>query len=120
MSNLWIIILAVALIAIRIMRRFSAGTVSAADESAVREALSRGATLVDVRTPEEFAQGHWDGAINIPLDDVPARLDEFGECDAPVVLYCRTGRRSRLAAATLGQHGFNNVINAGGLEREIR
>jgi phage shock protein E len=74
------------------------------------------ATIVDVRTPEEFAQGHFDGAVNIPLDKVPERLQEFKNMSAPIVAYCRSGNRSGQAMAFLKQNGVNEVYNGGGLD----
>ena len=61
--------------------------------------LERGATVLDVRSPGEFAQGHVQGATNIPVDQLPDRLGEVPE--GPVVVYCRSGMRSRRARAML-------------------
>lgn len=70
--------------------------------------------LIDVRTPEEFAAGHVPGAKNIPLDQVPNRLAEFGSKDAEVYVICQSGGRSARAAATLQSHGFKPVNVSGG------
>jgi phage shock protein E len=68
--------------------------------------------LVDVRTPEEFAQGSVKGAVNIPLDEIESRLDEFkGKTD--IVVFCRSGNRSRQASEILKRHGFDNVTDGG-------
>lgn len=67
-------------------------------------------TLIDVRTPEEFATGAIEGAVNIPLDDMRAQLDRI-PADKPVVLYCGVGLRGYLASNILRQRGFNNVRN---------
>ena len=74
------------------------------------------ATIVDVRTPEEFASEHMPNAINIPYDEVAQRIDEFKEMQKPIIAYCRTGNRSGIAVATLMQNGITEAINAGGLE----
>lgn len=72
---------------------------------------------VDVRTPEEFAAGHVVGAINIPHDQMPGRWPEVAAVgDRPVVVYCRTGRRSGLALDVLRRNGFTAAVNGGGLE----
>lgn len=71
-------------------------------------------TFVDVRTPQEYAGGHVPGAINIPLDEVQNRLDEFKKMTQPVVAYCRSGARSGMATSILKQNGIN-VINGGGI-----
>jgi phage shock protein E len=72
-------------------------------------------TLVDVRTPEEYAGGHVPGAINIPLDEVQSRLDEFRNMPKPVVAYCRSGARSGMATSILKQAGVQDVVNGGGI-----
>ena len=72
-------------------------------------------TLVDVRTPEEYKGGHFDGAINIPLDQVPHRLAEFKELPKPIIAYCRSGNRSDMAVRILKQRGIEPVINGGGI-----
>jgi phage shock protein E len=80
----------------------------------VRERLARGATVIDVRTPAEFRGGAYPGAINLPLGELSARVSEIRR-DRPVVLYCRSGSRSGMAAAQLRNLGFTDVVNAGGL-----
>ena len=82
-----------------------------------REAVATGAPLIDVRSPEEFADGHLDGAINIPVDQVEKRLDEVAALagvDKTVVVYCRSGRRSASAAKALRAEGFA-VIDVGSI-----
>ena len=71
-------------------------------------------TLLDVRTPEEFSQNHVPGAINIPLDQITDRLDEFESMKTPIIAYCRSGSRSQMATSILKQHGYE-VYNGGGL-----
>lgn len=81
----------------------------------LEDKIKAGALVVDVRTPEEFQDEHYDGAVNIPVEDVMRRLDEFGEKSKPVVVYCATGSRSAYAARFLRSAGYADVINAGGL-----
>ena len=64
--------------------------------------------VLDVRSPEEFAAGHVPGAVNIPHDQVASRLAEIPK-DKEVVLYCRSGRRSGLAAETLEANGYKDL-----------
>lgn len=71
-----------------------------------------GATLLDVRTPEEFASGHVDGAINIPVGTLATRMAEVPR-EKPVVLYCRSGMRSARAASMLRAEGYERVHNVG-------
>lgn len=76
----------------------------------------KNATLIDVRTPEEYKEEHLPGAINIPLDQVPQRLDELRSLPVPLVAYCRSGTRSGMAVSLMKQNGILKVYNGGGLE----
>ena len=80
----------------------------------MKEVLKK-ASVVDVRTPGEYLEGHYPGAINIPLNELQNRLEEFKELKAPIVAYCRSGARSGMAVSLLKQNGFNEVYNVGGL-----
>jgi phage shock protein E len=80
----------------------------------MKEILNK-ASIVDVRTPGEYVDGHYPGAINIPLNEIPQRLDEFKELKMPIVAYCRSGARSGTAVSVLKQNGFSEVYNGGGL-----
>lgn len=76
------------------------------------ELISAGAFLVDVRTPEEFESGHVNASVNIPLDEVADRLDEFSGKNH-IIVFCRSGNRSGMAKAILAQAGITNVTNGG-------
>lgn len=67
--------------------------------------VAAGATLLDVRTPAEYGGRHIEGAVNIPVDEVRARLSEIPR-DKPVVVYCQSGGRSAAAASTLREAGY--------------
>jgi NADPH-dependent 2,4-dienoyl-CoA reductase/sulfur reductase-like enzyme/rhodanese-related sulfurtransferase len=71
--------------------------------------------VIDVRTPGEFHGGAYPGAINIPLDELQARLDELGNKDREITLYCASGARSAYAQRMLMQLGYSKVQNGGGL-----
>jgi len=74
-----------------------------------------GAMLLDVRTPEEYREGHLPGSRNLPLQ-VIARVEEtLTDKTVPLFLYCHSGARSRRAAAFLQKIGYTNVTNIGGL-----
>lgn len=77
--------------------------------------VAAGARLVDVRSAAEFAAGHLPGAINLPVDELGARLDEVGPRDKPVVVYCAVGGRAARAARLLGDAGFRAVHNLGAM-----
>lgn len=73
----------------------------------IAEILKSGnATIVDVRTPAEYAGGHVANSINIPLNTLPAHLDECKGMDN-IVVCCASGIRSQNAAIFLKQHGIN-------------
>jgi phage shock protein E len=82
----------------------------------LKEKIQAGARIVDVRTPAEFADGSYPGAVNIPISVLAARMNELEPKDAPIVLYCASGARSGQGARLLKKAGFSDVINAGGLD----
>jgi rhodanese-related sulfurtransferase len=75
------------------------------------------AVLLDVRTQEEFDAGHIEGAMLLPHDELSQRADELpADKDTTIIVYCRTGRRSAIAAETLMSLGYTNVYDLGGIE----
>ena len=88
---------------------------SARAEPGARDAMRAGAKLIDVRTTTEFAAEHLAGAVNIPVDELPRRLAEVGEKSAPVVVYCRSGKRSARAKKILQDAGFKQVHDLGAM-----
>jgi phage shock protein E len=73
-----------------------------------------GATLVDVRSADEFDEGTVVGAINIPLHTIPVRVDEFRSLGKPVIVFCRSGARSFQASTWLKRNGVD-VYDGGGI-----
>lgn len=82
--------------------------------------MSTTPSIVDVRTPEEFAAGHVPGAINIPLNEVPERVEELRALPTPLVLCCRSGARSDNAMRYLQQLGLPDVHNGGSWQDVLR
>lgn len=79
-----------------------------------------GSILLDVRTEEEYGIEHAAGAVLLPQEDLETMdegdiLDVLPDLDAPVLLYCRTGRRAALAAVKLEELGYTRLYNLGGL-----
>jgi phage shock protein E len=109
MKTLSVILVTLALVVSGIACR------SGAAVEIVREKIKTGALVVDVRSPAEFAAGAYAGAVNIPIEQVQQRLAEFGDVKHPVVVYCRSGHRSRLAKAILEKNGYSDVTDGGGL-----
>ena len=70
-------------------------------------------TLLDTRTPGEYARGHIDGFVNLPLDELRERLEEIPR-DRPVYIHCQTGLRSYVACRILAQHGYDCYNLSGG------
>ena len=69
------------------------------------------AIIIDVREPWEFQSGHVEGSFNIPMGEVPGRVDEFLEMEGPIVLVCASGNRSGMAANFLAARGVQKVYN---------
>jgi phage shock protein E len=90
------------------------GDVSSAE---ARQLVQAGARLIDVRTQAEFVAGHIPGAINIPVQQLDARMHELEPKDRAVVLYCRSGQRSGNAARILKGAGFAAVRDLGPMSR---
>ena len=76
------------------------------------------AILIDVRTFEEFEENHIDGAINIPVDEITKeRIQEVTENELEnIIVYCRSGSRSKTAAIKIIELGYTNVYDLGSIE----
>ncbi len=80
----------------------------------IEELIKSGATVLDVRTYEEYEDEHYPNAVCMPINEIMQRANELPK-DNPVVVYCASGARSAYAARILKALGFGKVINAGGL-----
>lgn len=90
-------------------------TTIGADELMSRIEAETAPTILDVRTPEEFAAGHVPGAINIPYTELEERYSELElESSDELVVYCQSGRRAAIAEAALSELGFTNVWDLDG------
>lgn len=80
------------------------------------QASGKPLVIVDVRSAEEFAQGHVPGAVNIPHDQIGRRVHELEayRTGGNIVLYCRSGRRVGVAAQALEDRGFNRLLHLEG------
>jgi rhodanese-related sulfurtransferase len=90
-------------------------TISAVDAAAIADAPPADLVVLDIRTPEEFAEGHLEGAVLVDFYDADfadqlAALDP----DVPYLLYCRSGNRSGQALGVMEQLGFTSVANVDG------
>lgn len=84
------------------------------DGAGAQRLVERGAVLLDVRTPEEFVEGHVEGALNLPVDQIDAAIPTLPR-QRPVVVCCATGSRSQVAAMHLAAAGFD-VHDLGAME----
>lgn len=77
--------------------------------------------IVDVRRPDEFAESHIKGAINVPneviqtAEDASELADDLPDLDQMLMVYCRTGNRSKEAAGRLAEFGYTNIYEFGGI-----
>lgn len=81
------------------------------DGPTARKLVAAGVKVIDVRTPAEFEAGHVPGAINIPHDQMAARHAEIGPPSTPVLLYCKTGPRTKPATEALRAAGFTTIYD---------
>ncbi len=81
-------------------------------EEEIKSYLKKGAVILDVRTVEEWDEGHSEGAKLITLATIPARVDEIKAWKKPVITVCKSGGRSEQARQFLSNHGID-VVNGG-------
>lgn len=74
----------------------------------------KNATIIDVREPNECAMGMVEGSVNIPLGQVPNKIEEFKAMKKPLVLCCASGGRSGQAVQFLAANGVEDIYNGGG------
>jgi rhodanese-related sulfurtransferase len=94
------------------------GTVTTIDAATAYERMNASDeyTLIDVRTPDEFSEGHIAGAILLPDYDIEARAAEvLPDKDAVIYVYCRSGRRSAASSDLLAEMGYTNIYDMGGI-----
>lgn len=94
---------------------FSCG---AAEKVGIPALVQSGALVIDVRTPAEFSGGAIQGAVNIPHDEIAARIGQVeADKSRPIIVYCRSGARSAVAKKSLEQAGYTQVVNGGGFSK---
>ena len=79
----------------------------------IQEFVSKGALIIDVRSPSEFAGGHIKNSKNIPLQTIENKINEIVKANKPIKVCCQSGMRSAQAASILKRNGIE-VINGGG------
>ena len=81
--------------------------------SKVKDALRRGAIVIDVRTPQEYDGGKVPGSINIPVDKISASAERIKNMNRPVIFCCASGMRSGNAVSIMKGKGLKDVLNGG-------
>ena len=76
--------------------------------------MNNGGIIIDVRSEAEFYSGYIENSLNIPLGDLPSRLDYLKDKDQAIITCCASGMRSAVAAKLLSAKGYTNVVNGGG------
>ena len=118
MKKLFTAVLSAAAVAVPFFA--SANTAPQTEQSAVQPVKAKG-VWIDVRSAEEFNAGHLQDAVNIPHDQILARIQAVSpDKNAPVNLYCRSGRRAEAALTELKNAGYTNVTNHGGYEDLVK
>jgi rhodanese-related sulfurtransferase len=86
------------------------------DEAVTMMAQETGYIILDVRRPDEFAAGHISGAINVANETIgTAEIPELPDKNQLIMVYCRSGRRSKEAAEKLVKLGYTNIVEFGGI-----
>ena len=86
------------------------------DQAVTMMAQETGYIILDVRRPDEFAAGHIPNAINVPNESIgTAKILELPDKNQLIMVYCRSGRRSKEAAEKLVKLGYTNIVEFGGI-----
>lgn len=86
------------------------------NELAAQARATPNSIMIDVRTPDEYREGHIEGALSIPLVSIPATAAQrLPDKNAPIYAYCLSGARSAQACRELERQGYANVVNMGGI-----
>ena len=86
------------------------------DEAVDMMAQETGYIILDVRRPDEFAEGHIPNAINVPNESIgTVEIPELPDKNQLIMVYCRSGRRSKEASEKLVELGYTNIVEFGGI-----
>ena len=86
----------------------------------IKEALRKGAVIIDVRTANEFDMGKIPGSVNIPVDRIDINSKRIKGMNKPIIFCCNSGHRSRQALAIMKEKGLNEAYVVGNWERLLR
>ncbi|HMU45315.1 MAG TPA: rhodanese-like domain-containing protein [Chitinophagaceae bacterium] len=96
------------------------GILSIFGSGEIKEALKKGAVVIDVRTAQEYDNGRVPGSVNIPVDRIATSVERIKGMNKPIVFCCASGIRSRTAKSIMQKHGMKNVYAAGSWEKVLK
>ena len=113
LSKIILAVLAILVIAVLYLK-LTAVRISGSE---ARVKVENGALLLDVRSEGEYAAGAIEGSLNIPIHELAGRMDELGDKDREIVIYCQSGGRSAMGKRLLERNGFSQVHDMGGIRQ---
>lgn len=96
------------------------GILSIFGSGEIKEALKKGAVVIDVRTAQEYDNGRVPGSVNIPVDRIATNIERIKAMNKPVIFCCASGIRSRTAKSIMQKQGMKNVYAAGSWEKVLK
>lgn len=113
--GLFIVVSIVTFVSLQCSAKATAQSSIAASPYLIERVANNEWLLIDVRSPQEFADGHIPGAVNMPHDSINDYIADLeGHKDKPIIIYCRSGRRAQLAMKVLQDMDFSEVMHLEG------
>ena len=114
-AGLFIVVSIVTFVSLQCSAKATAQSSVAASPYLIERVANNEWLLIDVRSPQEFADGHIPGAVNMPNDSINDYIADLeGHTDKPIIIYCRSGRRAQLAMKVLQDMDFSEVMHLEG------
>lgn len=114
-AGLFIVVIIVTFVSLQCSAKATAQSSVAASPYLIERVANNEWLLIDVRSPQEFADGHIPGAVNMPHDNINDYIADLeGHKDKPIIIYCRSGRRAQLAMKVLQDMDFSEVMHLEG------
>lgn len=114
-AGLFIVVSIVTFVSLQCSAKATAQSSVAASPYLIERVANNDWLLIDVRSPQEFAEGHIPGAVNMPHDSINDYINDLeGHKDKPIIIYCRSGRRAQLAMKVLQDMDFSEVMHLEG------
>lgn len=96
------------------------GILSIFGSGEIKEALKKGAVIIDVRTAQEYDMGRVPGSINIPVDRISSNIQRIKGMNKPIIFCSTSGIRSKTAKSIMQKNGMKNVYAAGSWEKVLK